>query len=380
MGTSRLRRVGGWLGAVLLITMWVSSAAAEEGDGPVIDLPPEQGYSAANESPTTLGGYGELEFTDVEGPGGRKVDFHRFVLFVSHHFADWVNFHSEVEIEHAEQIEMEQAVVEIDLPHDLTVRAGLILVPVGLTNLHHEPSLYHGAIRPRMDKVIIPTTWREAAIGLVYAPLEWLTIEAYVMSGLDAAGFSGSSGIRGGRQAVAKAIGNNIAFAGRVSVEPVLGLTLGLAGYHGNSGQGQFGLDVPVTIAEFDARYRNHGVEARVQAALVSIGDALGLSEALEDTIADQIVGFFVEVAYDVLDQLETDHQLLPFVRFEQYDTHASVDDSLTASADNARTDVIFGLSYRPIQQIVFKFDYQMAGSDGDDPDDQWDLGVGWMF
>ncbi len=357
-----------------------------QNDGPEIDLPDDEVTNADTlliepTYGTTLGGYGEFEYTDVEGPGGRSFDFHRFVLFISHDFNDWISLVSETEIEHAEKIEMEQAYLEFRLPHNLALRGGLILTPVGLTNLNHEPTFYHGAIRPRMDKVILPTTWREAAVGALWSPIDGLTVEAYVMSGLNATGFSASSGIRGGRQAVSKAAGNDLAFAGRVTYEPILGLSLGLSGYFGNSGQGEAGgLDVPVMIVEFDTRYRNHGLEARLQTALVGIGDAAELSDNLGEAIGSQLFGAFVEVAYDVFDVLECDQQLLPFVRYEMTNTQFDLDESLEATPELDRSDIIFGLTYRPINQISIKFDYQLTSSDGEDPDDQWDLGIGWMF
>ena len=360
---------------------------ATETDGPVIDLPDRYDPSATSDGQatgsttrTTIGGYGEFEYTDVEGPGGRSFDFHRFVLFFGHHFNDQIRFHSDVEIEHAEVVEMEQAFIGYEVIDGLEVRAGLQLVPVGLTNLLHEPSLYHGAIRPRVDKVIIPTTWRELAGGLYWSPNDWLTVEGYIMSSLAATGFSDSSGIRSGRQAVSKALGNDIAFAARASVEPVLGLTLALSGYLGWADQGEIGESVQVSIVEADVRYVGHGIEARAELASISVGESEAVSAAVGDTVGSQMFGWFVEAGYDVLDSLDCTHAIIPFARFEQYNTHASVEGALTANDDFDRSDLTFGLTYRPIRTVSLKFDYTLADSAGEDIDDQWDLGLGWMF
>ena len=45
------------------------------------------------------------------------------------------------------------------------VRAGIVLVPMGIINQWHEPPIFHGVERPTVDRVIIPTTWREGAVG-----------------------------------------------------------------------------------------------------------------------------------------------------------------------------------------------------------------------
>lgn len=364
---------------------WAQDDSAED-NGPDIDMPTfdptqdptEQRLEQAD--PTIIGGYGELEYTDVEGPGGRSFDFHRMVLFIGHQFTDDISFYSEIEYEHSHVLEMEQAYVQYDFLDNVSLRAGLVLVPVGIVNILHEPSLYHGAVRPLTDKYIIPSTWREAGAGLIYTLNDYLTVEAYALSPLDAAGFGASSGIRGGRQHVSKALGNDLAFAVRASSEPMLGLLLGLSGYMGWADNGQFGADVQVSIAEFDATYRNHGVEARAQVASVHISETEVLSEALGETIGSQGLGWYVEGAYNVLDFMDTNQAILPFVRYEQFNTHASVEGELEADPNLDRTDIVFGMTYRPIPQVSFKIDYAMSDSAGEDTDDKWDLGVGWMF
>ena len=166
----------------------------------------------------------------------------------------------------------------------------------------------------------------------------------------------------------------------RASSEPMLGLNLGLSGYMGWADNGQFGEEVMVRIAEFDATYRNHGVEARAQVASVHISETEVLSEALDETIGSQGLGWYVEGAYNVLDFLDTDQAVLPFVRYEQFNTHASVEGELEADPNLDRTDMVFGMTYRPIPQVSFKFDYTLSDSAGDDTPDKWDLGIGWMF
>src|SRR5262249_7782899 len=135
-----------------------SAQDAPDAGGPAVELPPPatpqrdalspddrlgralQENALALGSNTTIGGYGEIVFTDVFAPGAdaqANLDLARFVLFFAHRFNDSLRFYSELEIEHAVasstdvgEVEIEQAFVEWDaLGRALSLRAGLVLVP-----------------------------------------------------------------------------------------------------------------------------------------------------------------------------------------------------------------------------------------------------------
>ena len=78
---------------------------------------------------TSIGGYGEIHWSNSSTPVDTKVtrstsapanevDIHRYVLFIGHEFNKYLNFASEIEIEHAfvkdgnGELEMEQAYLE----------------------------------------------------------------------------------------------------------------------------------------------------------------------------------------------------------------------------------------------------------------------------
>jgi hypothetical protein len=196
---------------------------------------------------TTLGGYGELHFNAVNPEGGdttTNLDLHRVVFFFGHDFGNGLRFYSELEIEHAfvegaegGEVALEQAFVEWDLlGRAMTLRAGMVLVPMGLMNSAHNPPTFQGVERPNVDKLIIPSTWREGGIGLVGQPAEGLRYELYLLGGLDPSGFSGSKGIRGGRQGLSNGVADGPAVTARVGYEPILGVALGLAGYFSLAG------------------------------------------------------------------------------------------------------------------------------------------------
>ncbi len=231
--------------------------------------------------------------------------------------------------------------------------------------------------------------------------MEGLRYELYLVGGLDPTGFSTGSGIRGGRQHIMKAAADGPAVTGRIEYEPMLGLVAGLSGYGGVAGPNadfetdcttdpmtgevtcaeDLDVSVPVVGGAADVRLRWQGIEARALAAFFSIGDTDQIRTAEPAVNAPSATfGWYVEAGYDVLNTMDTDHQLVPFVRFEQYDTTFGHDDS-AIEGSAATTDVVLGASYRPIPQLAFKGNVILRSVEGDDNDATLlDLGVGWMF
>src|SRR5216684_4363890 len=125
---------------------------------------------------TTVGGYGEVHYTNRTGPDTPgTVNLKRFVVYLAHSFNDQIAFRSELEVEDAKlegaqpggAVALEQAYLDYRLSDALTVRSGLVLPPVGIVNETHEPPTFNGVDRPGFDNDVIPTTWREIGVGAV---------------------------------------------------------------------------------------------------------------------------------------------------------------------------------------------------------------------
>ena len=234
----------GWYGCAFLATLVMAPAVAiADGGGPDIDLPPDEAVSGVGANPVQIGGYGEMHFNRVIPENGEKtseIDFHRMVVYLGRQFDANIRFYSEIEIEHSiagdgkvGEVAIEQAFVEYQLADESSafgvfgIRAGIVLVPMGIINQWHEPPIFHGVERPKTDTVIIPSTWREGGVGIVGELAEGLRYELYLVGGLDASGFSAATGLRGGRQKVSDAITNSWAITGRVEFEPKLGVVVG---------------------------------------------------------------------------------------------------------------------------------------------------------
>ena len=194
---------------------------------------------------TTIGGYGELHYNNLDGSGGAsdkdEIDFHRFVLFFGHEFTDRLRFFSELEVEHAlsgddkpGKVELEQAYLDYDLTDNHTARAGVFLLPVGILNETHEPDTFYGVERNPVEARIIPTTWWEGGVGLHGNFGEGWSYDLYGHSGL---AVGSDYGIRGGRQKVAEAEATDPAFTARVKYTGIPGLEI--------AASAQYQADVP---------------------------------------------------------------------------------------------------------------------------------------
>ena len=89
-------------------------------------------------------------------------------------------------LEDAGELELEQAYVDFLLSRSFNIRAGMMLVPMGIINERHEPPVFNGVERPFVDTVIIPTTWFEVGAGVHGEVGRGLRYRALVVAPLDA--------------------------------------------------------------------------------------------------------------------------------------------------------------------------------------------------
>lgn len=353
----------------------------------------------------SIGGYGEMVYENFDSDrddgtasaSKDRVDFYRAVLYTGYKFSDRFVFNSEIEYEHATtgagddekgEVSVEQAYLDFLLHDHANLRAGLVLVPMGFINEVHEPTTFLGAKRPEVERQIIPSTWRENGVGL-FGDAGPVSYRAYVLAGLDSAGFSAGSGLRGGRQSGSRSLAEDLAFVARVDVEPVDGLTIGASAYTGSSGQdaktpgGQdVGARVTLWEAHLEAAFK--GLDFRFLWAEGDIDDADLVNEANGLTgnrsVGSSQEGWYAQVGYDVLAHLDTNQELIPFVRYEEYDTQADVPDGYSRNPANERATWTYGFSYKPHPQVVLKLDWQDVDNEADTATDQFNLGVGYTF
>src|SRR2546429_6420568 len=176
---------------------------------------------------TTVGGYGEVHYTNPTGPKTPPVvNLARLVVYLAHSLDERLAFRSELEVEDAKieggqaggEVSLEQAYLDYRLGDWITLRQGVVPPPVGIINETHEPSTFNGVERPGFDHDVIPTTWREIGLGAVgtIPGGSGLAYRLYLVNGLRADGLSAAEGIREGRQEGRQASLANPSFTGRV--------------------------------------------------------------------------------------------------------------------------------------------------------------------
>ncbi len=343
-------------------------------------------------SGVSLAGYGEMLFerkasanesgTDL-GPDAR-IDLLRAILYTGYRFNDRFLFNSEIEFEHGgEEVSVEFAYLDFRINQHLSVRAGMLLVPLGLVNEYHEPTVFIGTRRPETERRIIPSTWHENGAGLV-GTAGPITFRAYAINGLNAQGFT-AAGIRAGRQGGAEAIVNDWAFAGRADVTPVPGVFAGIGLYQGNSGQGQFErTTVGTTIVEVHGQAQIRGFDIRGLFAHASLDGAGELNASLglagSAAVGETMAGGYGQVAYNVLSQRASRMSLAPFYRFERLNTQHAMPAGYTADPSRDQTMHVLGIELKPIVNIVIKADYQMTSNKARTGRDQFSVALGYAF
>jgi hypothetical protein len=368
---------------VLLLLVWLPGAARAQPSG------------ASSAPPTALSGYMDFHFTKPQFEDG-QIDFHRFVLLVTHQFTDRIRFVSEVELEHAfvegleeaGELELEQAYLDFLLSRGFNIRAGMLLMPFGILNERHEPPVYYGVERPAVDTVIVPTTWFEAGAGIHGELGRGWRYRLFVTAPLDAAEFSAEEGIREGRQKGGAANAGRAAATGRVEYVGYRGLTAGASFWTGASGfEFRPRFDVPVRVFEVDARYSRDRLEARAQFAQVGIRHAAELNDAIfrrsgvNPNIAEALRGSYVEGAYRVVSG-RTFGEVGAFVRYENFDTQFRMPAGMVPLGQFDRDSWAVGATYWPDPDVAVKVDYtiQRNRSATIAAPNSFNLGLGWWF
>ncbi|HEX3034585.1 MAG TPA: hypothetical protein VHT73_05535, partial [Thermodesulfobacteriota bacterium] len=352
----------------------------------------------------SIGGYGELSIAQLREDNDNIIDAQRVILYVGYKFTDRIIFNSEIEFEHGftgdnlngqeGEVAVEFASLDFLITDYLNLRGGLLLMPIGIINEVHEPTTFFGVLRPDVERFVIPTTFRENGAG-VFGDLSRfvpgnLTYRAYVVNSLDSRGFAASD-IRDARPSGNRAEFDDPAFVSRVEYDPFPGLRFGGSFFIGQTGQNQkvMGdtIDGLFQLYEADVQFQWRGLEARGLVVYTFLDDAdlINLNNGFmgDDSVGEEMYGWYVEAGYNVLSLADLHpyfQYLAPFVRFEKYDTQFEVPSGFMRDPANDRRLLTVGLSYKPIPNVVIKADYQFRDNDADSADNQFNLGLGYVF
>lgn len=362
------------------------------------------------DSKLVVGGYGEVHYNQpMSGStyNNGKLDVHRIVMLLGYNFNEKTQFISEIEFEHVSEVYIEQAFLNYKLNNAINFRGGLMLVPMGIVNEYHEPTTFNGVERPLIDNTIAPTTWREIGLGITGTILPVsMKYQAYLMNGFNgyngSAKLNGSKGLRSGRQKGAESYISSPNFAGKVEYFGIRGLNIGLSAYLGKTQSTLYdGLDtddnagiaaadssvVGISMFGLDARYSLKGLQLRGQLYYSSLSNSdeyneftASTSSSLND-LGSAMIGYYVEAGYNVLRSVNTDKQLVSFVRYEFLNTHSSVENNISKNPSYEKTAITTGLTLALTKGAVVKTDIQFLKNAATDKYlKTFNAGIGVMF
>jgi hypothetical protein len=347
---------------------------------------------------TTLTAYGEINYNRPKDSSQAQADVRRFVLGFQHRFDEKTKVVAELETEHAVvskdddgEVEVEQLYVEHRLSERYGVRAGLLLMPIGLLNNNHEPTAYYGVERNFVETAIIPSTWREAGAQVFGEHDNGVSWSAGLSTGFDLNKWDATSSegrespLRSIHQEGQLAKAHDLSVFGNIDWRGLPGLRLGAGGFTGKAGHAQQGFaanNARVTLWDLHAQWTPGpwDLSALYTRGTISGAGDLNLSFAGSPyPVPKSFDGWYAQAAYRW--QLKGDYMLAPFARYERVNTGRSFD-GLPADVNpgNVGTETIttVGVNFQLNPSVVLKADLQRFKLNPDS--NRFDLGLGFSF
>lgn len=376
-----------------------------------------QNDTTAHKSRLTIGGYGEAVYSHhfysdnvfryshadryKDAPGYGRVDIPHAVIMLGYDFGRGWSVGTEIEFEHGgveaaveketeetgefeQEIErggevaLEQFWVQKSFGKHLNIRAGHIVVPVGMTNNNHTPNMFFGVYRPEGENTIMPCTWHETGVS-VWGRAGAFRYEVQLLPSLNSNLFNDAGWVHNGSASPYEfRPANGISSAARVDWTGIDGLRLSLSGYVGNSFSNDitttvysetsryYGAKGTVMIGAFDFAYRNRWLTVRGNADYGHLGDAALISSRNKNqttmtgnpyphtTVGEVAWDAGIETGVNLLAWGNSRGKLYLFGRYDHYDSFVPAE-GLTDVEWAERQCVSAGINYCPLPEIAIK-------------------------
>jgi len=329
--------------------------------------------------------YNNLSRQNLDNPSRHSFGQQRLVPFIYADITEHVKFAAELEFErggtNAAQgdgsMTIEFAQIDYLVNEAINTRAGILLMPVGKFNLLHDSPLNDLVDRPMVSRIVIPSTWFEAGAG-IYGSLypstqSKLDYEVYAVNGMSqTAGGITDAGVRSARGSVSRDRDDNKAVVGRLAFSPMLGIEVAGSGFHGTYkpsagavGTGRisiFALDWTLQRGPFEIIGESAWSRISNNNATGVVGNPIGPAG---------MQGYYIQGNYhfmpEFLKKLAPSHfsdasTFTAVVRWEQVDTDTDDRTRIASNTVGNRRELdrlTVELNYRPIEDTVFKFDWQ---------------------
>jgi hypothetical protein len=358
---------------------------------------------AAAVAATTLWGYGQIDYNRPTAHADQaQADLTRAVIGFNHAFDDATRVYGELEWEHAVasaddqgEVEVEQLYVEHALAPSYGVRAGLMLVPLGLLNEHHEPSNFYGVERNFVETAIIPSTWREGGVALYGSSDAGLSWNVGAGTGPDLGNWDPTSGegraspLGSIHQELQLAKAHDVSLFGALNWQGIPGLLVGGGVFTGKIGQAtpDFpGDSARLVLGEAHVRWQPGPFDFSALYARGTISDTQALNLTFVDQPTPVPKAFWGGYAQGAWRAVEWgDSSLVPFARYEEFNTgaeYAAQPAGLGSTPLPTEKVWTAGVNYYLNPNVVFKFDYQRFNHDDSELGygNRFDLGIGYQF
>ena len=350
---------------------------------------------------------------------GAEIEFESGGTGVALELENTENGEYETEMEKGGEVALEQFHITRLIHPAFNVRAGHLIVPVGLTNAYHEPVNFFGTYRPEGEATILPSTWHETGVeffgsfGKGYARFDYQTL---IVAGLNANGFDRNTWVAGGRQGFFEEDNfTSPGYALRLDWRGVTGLRIGASFYYqadagSNSDKAQTYASVgkiPVRIYTADVQYRGRHVTARANMVYGNLGNSKKLSEAnvsmLSNAspysrltpVAKHAVSYAGEVGVNISSFFGRSGKrvpvVYPFVRYEYYNSQEEGEKGQTMDKRLQTSMWTVGVNWFARPNLVVKADYmtrqigtgKLFGSGRYNSENEFSVAiayVGWFF
>ncbi len=323
-----------------------------------------------------VGGYAEGNSNYFKEDGisdGFSMELRRFNLFLFSPIASRLRFFMELEFEHGtEEIAIETAQLDWQLAPAFTLRAGIILPPIGAFNQNHDSPRWELIDRPLVSTRIIPSTLAEVGFG-AYGRLRpssqlGITWDAYLTNGLGDGVILNDEGrtlLPGGKSEEQFGEDNNgsPALSARVAVQHARFGELGLSYYGGiyNSFREE-GVDIEprrrVSLTAVDLSTSIGPLSVRGEVAQSRID----VPPSLAEVFGEQQRGAYVDFVMPVLRRRMfglPNATLSAALRLEYVDYNIGTFTSTRRSIGDEVRAIVPGISFRPTSGTVFKANYR---------------------
>lgn len=314
---------------------------------------------------------------------GAEIEFESGGTGSAYEIENTENGEYETEIEKGGEVALEQFHITRVISRGLNVRVGHQIVPVGLTNAHHEPINFFGTVRPEGETTLLPSTWHETGLSLFgslgrgYGLLDY---EVMAVAGLNANGFDRNEWIAGGKQGFFE--NDNFTSPGyvvRIDYRGVPGLRTGVSAYYcrntgANSDKSQtyksYGR-IPLTLVSWDAQYRNRYVTARANVLYGHLGNSAAVNDVngkLSNAspysrltpVAKNVLAYSAEVGVNlaIVSGIRQCPVIYPFVQYEYYNPQQRVEQPRIPDKRLEVSKWSAGLNWFALPGLVVKADY----------------------